>query len=322
MKKTAFLIFVIICLAHSAFLQSEEMPEQPDNIVEERNFTISFFTTYPIFEIGIEGIKNGEPYGNEISYASNPPLTTGLSFEYKGLGISVLKSFENIKDEKKYGKTKSIEEQLFYYSRHWGIDIYHQNYEGLYLKSAASALDSEKIRPDIKVDNIGFSGYYSLFDKFSLASAFANEPVSESSGSPLVYLSANSFKISAGYSLVPQSIKYIYYNFPEYTGGRYSNISTGGGVAGVYKFKKNKSLFVSGAVLLGLGYMSIEDSTKNGSTSFSAAIKASAGYNNGIFHAILKFTFYYNSTLETGNKTDFNAYCVPTMFEFTSGYSF
>ncbi|MBP8083216.1 MAG: DUF4421 family protein [Spirochaetes bacterium] len=324
MKK---LFFLIMGLSIFIPLFSEE---ETDETV--KNFNIRLFANSPIQNIEMKTIVEGEQKGKEVSYDANPYANAGISASYKWLGFTYSRAVGSLKDQNKFGKTKARDYQFYLYQKHFGADIFYQNYSGYYLRNPSDfgyiEGDPETIRSDIKVRNIGVNIYYSFSDDFSLSECFKQmENNFNSSGSPLVSLSVNEFKISGDSSLIPESVQADYGDFADYRGGRYKSISAGGGYAYLKTYSNN--LYASAALMAAVGYMNSredlhEKNIRSHSLSINVNLKLSAGYSSDYFYAGLTAFAFVNSTSksEKEDKTYTDISCTGGTIELFAGIRF
>jgi len=324
MKK---LFLLIMGLSIFIPLYSEE---ETDETV--KNFNIRLFANSPIQNIEMKTMANGEQKGKEVSYNANPYANAGISASYKWLGFTYSRAAGSLKDEKKFGKTKANDYQFYLYQKHFGADIFYQNYSGYYLANPSDfgyrEGDPETIRSDIKVRNIGINVYYSFSDDFSLSECFKQmENNYKSSGSPLVSISVNEFKISGDSSLIPESVQADYGDFADYRGGRYKSISAGGGYAYLKTYPNN--LYASAALMAAVGYMNSKENIKirevqSHSLAINVNLKLSAGYSSEYLYAGLTAFGFLNSTSKSSDKdrtcTDIS--CMGGMVELFAGIRF
>ena len=322
------IFFIIISLSLCLPLFSEE----ENNTETEKNFNIRVFTNSPIQNIEMKAMMDGKQVGKEVSYDANSTMTAGVSASYKWLGLTYSRTAGSLKDEDKFGKTKARDYQVYIYQKQFGADLYYQKYQGYFLSNPTDfgyvEGDHQTKRSDIKVRNIGTNIYYTFFDDFSLAECFKQmENNYKSSGSPLVSLSINEFRISGSKSLIPESAQANYGDFADYRGGRYRSISAGGGYA--YLKTYTNSLYASAALMAAIGYMnSKEDLNTREIQSHSLAInvnlKISAGYSSEYLYAGLTAFGFLNSTSKSSDKekTSTDISCMGGMVEFFAGIRF
>ncbi len=128
-----------------------------------------------------------------VSYAPNSPVGLGLSFAYKGFSFRGSYGFDFMRDPK-LGKTKIIDFQTHYHGRKFILDLYVQDYKGMYAENDKAELTG--IHPDIRLVQYGASWQY-VFNhrRFSYRAAF--------NSSERQLQSAGSFQAGAG----------VYYNY-------------------------------------------------------------------------------------------------------------
>ncbi|WP_281235498.1 DUF4421 family protein [Flavobacterium gelatinilyticum] len=125
---------------------------------------------------------------NENNYIPNNRLTAGLGFAIKNTIFSFQPGygFFPLKDNKEYGKSKTMDFQIHNYGRKMILDLFLQNYKGFYTENNSGEV--RNIFPDMSVLHIGAEATY-LFNnkKFSSKAAFdLNEIQLQSAGSWLL----------------------------------------------------------------------------------------------------------------------------------------
>lgn len=326
MKKT-FLIMLALSLS-LPLISAEETKESES----EKNFNIRVFSNSPIQNIEMKTMKDGDQIGKAVSYDANSTITAGVSASYKWIGLTYSRSAGSLKDEDKFGKTIAKDYQVYVYQKKFGADLFYQKYEGYYLSNPSdfgyTEGDPQTKRSDIKVRNVGANIYYSFFDDFSLAECFKQmENNYKSSGSPLVSLSVNEFKISGNSSLIPEAAQADYGDFADYRGGRYRSISAGGGYAYLKTYSNNT--YTSAALMAAIGYMNSKENinireVQSHSLAINVNLKLSAGYSSEYFYAGLTAFGFLNSTSKSSDKgrtcTDIS--CMGGMVELFAGIRF
>lgn len=194
-----------------------------------------------------------------LTYSINSELHFGFGFNYSVFGVNVSFSpFNNVSEESKYGKTKSIDLRINLYGRSVIFDLYLLNHSGFYLSNPEAILEGwtdvegHPLRPDIHVFSTGIVTQY-IFNnkKFSLRATYLqNEWQKKSAGSFIVGASLFYMLFDADSSFIPSNIQN-----PDFIGGyklNHSsslNIGVNGGYS--YTFVLKQNFFVSLGLTVG-----------------------------------------------------------------------
>lgn len=123
---------------------------------------------------------------NEVTYDPNRPITIGLGFNYKKMGMSFSYGLGFLSNEKK-GKTESFDIQYHNYGSKFTFDIIGQVYKGFY-NDDYELNDNYMVYNNLKAIKFGFFGQY-IFNssKFSYNAAFSQRGIqAKSAGSFLL----------------------------------------------------------------------------------------------------------------------------------------
>lgn len=193
---------------------------------------------------------------NEVTYDPNRPISVGLGFNYKKMGMSFSYGMDFLTNEKK-GKTESFDIQYHNYGNRFNFDIIGQVYKGFY-NDDSEQNDNYEVHGDLKAIKFGFFGQY-IFNssKFSYNAAFSQR------GRQLK--SAGSFLLGGGFYY-----SQIFSDLPDFfidsTQVRLTNIQMG----------------------TSIGYAYTWAFTKN----FNCSVSIAAGFNGGMITTTKQFMIY------------------------------
>lgn len=208
---------------------------------------------------------------DEISYKPNSPYGIGLGVTYKNISLSGSYGFDFMRDKKK-GTTKSLDLQYHRYGRKVVVDIFFQNYKGLYTDT------DEKngiytYFPDVHLIQYGaFAQYIFNGNRFSYRAAFDQDE--------LQLKSTGSFLLGGG----------VYYNKAKSDSSlvfiderQLNNFQFGVSAGYAYTWVINKRVFISGSLSVGVnvGAESIDRFGKERLEVYPTIFpRFSAGYNH------------------------------------------
>ena len=112
----------------------------------------------------------------KIAYRSNRPYGFGMGVYLFEVAAELTFSVPVAEKQKDlYGESKARDLQLNILGKQWGLDVYHQRYDGFYIDDPSAKVPAGKPypqRPDITTRNLGFTGNYVFNNKkFSFRSA-------------------------------------------------------------------------------------------------------------------------------------------------------
>lgn len=182
LKKTICLLFLFSVLVVKAQVDSSYIKIYPQKIRIMGYVSSSF-------------IQITDDNGN--NYTPNNRLTAGIGFAIKNTIFSFQpgSGLIPLKDNKKYGKSKTMDFQIHNYGRKMILDLFLQNYKGFYKENNSEEFAT--IFPKMSVLHIGTEATY-LFNnnKFSSKAAFdLNEIQVQSAGSWLLGGGAYFYKL-------------------------------------------------------------------------------------------------------------------------------
>lgn len=175
-----------------------------------RKFIISPFLVKNLtaFSLATPGVQD------HIRYYSNSPVGLGLrlGFDWLSLSGSYRVGFIDPDFNKEKGKTKTLNLQTTFAARNFLIDVYFQNYKGMYIRAdALPAYTSERFyaRPDVHTRLLGGTGMW-VFNgrKFTARPPFKFDARQKrSAGSLLAGIEFLSGSAKGDSSLVPAAYK-------------------------------------------------------------------------------------------------------------------
>jgi len=243
-------------------------------------------------------LENLPSRNSSRSFRSNKPYSFGVGMYLFELGFEL--AFAVPLDEKSkalYGESHARDIQLNIYGKKWGIDAYHQKYEGFYIVDPNVDVPANVPLPqrnDIETTNNGVTVSY-IFNnkKFSFRSAynFAERQL-QSAGSFLLIASLSSFKAYADSAIIGREYINQYGD-----GALIQKIKTTAlGVAPGYTYSLiHKGFFLNGTLAIGpsnnwLFYQN-DDGKQKSDIAFNAFILArlAIGYNGDRFFGGLSF---------------------------------
>lgn len=189
-----------------------------------------------------------------LTFKPNNSFSFGLGLYIFEIGASI--TFDIPIDEQqrtRYGESSSRDIQLNLLRKEWGLDLGYQKYTGFYVidkGNEPAAGDPFPQRPDIVSRNFGATGHY-LFnhEKFSFRAVYNfSERQLYSKGSFLVFVSVNSFKISADRSILTSDQETSFGEAVSFKSLRYATF----GVAPGYTYSLiYKNFFLNGMLAIG-----------------------------------------------------------------------
>lgn len=232
------------------------------------------------------GISNREDPGRKLNYKPNNSYSLGMGVYLFEIAVEL--SFAIPIGERSintYGASDVRDLQANFLGKHWGVDLYHQNYSGFYVANPDPTTSSSEPyikRPDIKLINKGFSGVYALNkNKFSLRAPYNySERQLKSAGSFVVSGGLNSFRLQADSSVLTNTISSPTSSFREF---QYTGLSLAPGYTHTLVYK---SFFLNGVFSYGPTHYWISYTAKDQSTKYDisintfADIRISLGYNS------------------------------------------
>jgi len=306
--------------------KKKKLPENIEAIDSKFSFSPIYVNEYSFFKIK----SRAESNAGEMKYKPNVTASVGAKISFKNISISYVHALPQSED---FGKTKATNLVFNFQKRIFGMQLFWIKYDGLYIDTLdryrlyndmyINGVDSAFIlRPDIKLNDIGFKNYFVFRKNFSVNAAFEQtERQKKTAGSFMLMYSGNFIKIEneKGKSLILESQKEFYpriYDIYKLNSLAFK-IAPGIGYSFIIKKYFNFSfIFLAGPSAQYKWYhLDGSDYTKYGLwLSYYYEVKAALGYNGKIFMAniiysrsqdILGFSKKYNDN-DYDCKTNFN----------------
>lgn len=237
-------------------------------------------------------------HDDQVLYRPNTPFNVGFGFNYKFIGINLGFNLPFINDDKKYGKTRSLDLQTHLYLRKVVLDFYGQSYRGYYLANSRGLLngfapgDPLPVRPDLRNLNLGLSMQYIFNDRrFSYRAAWLqNEYQKKSAGSVLLGVDLFGSRMKGDSGLIPHNISRadFFNNINFYRTGVVS-LAPSVGYAYTYVYKGHWFATASITASAGVNYtvLNLVDGSNMSKVGFgwNNNFRASAGYNSSEYFA-------------------------------------
>jgi hypothetical protein len=290
-----------------------------------RDYSAYIFPTVYLasFTQGVTFNTNGQPF-RTVDYQPSQPVRIGGSLFYKWLGLAFSLPLAMDPDqERRLGKTKSLDFQFNFYFRRWGLDAYYQDYRNFYINNSGGIFpnyntDVQVQRTDIKTFNMGANAFY-VFNhkKFSYQAAFNQaERQLKSAGSFIMMGSFTRFQINADSAMVPLLNPATSNRDLFITRGLFA--ASGISVGYAHTFVIKKKAFFSLTLLPGiaLGYMDFTNAFGEKLTSvrghFRFNTRAALGFNGDRYYYGITFfsdinNIYFNEAASL-NFTTANAF--------------
>jgi hypothetical protein len=241
--------------------------------------------------------------GDKLPYSTNDNLSLGAGFNWRFLGLNLgfKMPFVN-SDTKRFGRTRSVDIQSFFYFRKLQVDLYAQAYNGMYI-SDRRTLISPRIdnafpyREDMRARNFGMNAQY-IFNnrRFSYRAAFVqNEYQKKSAGSFILGGAIYHFRAKADSAIIPGDIVYAgTYWKDDYTKTNITSLSISAGYAYTLVVKKNFFATASFTAGPGLNYTSRKDDVADLSSggldyALNGTLRLAAGYNSPDYFAGVQY---------------------------------
>lgn len=143
----------------------------------------------PFIDVSSYSYYLGEPDIRGYAYVPNFSPRNGLTVGAKQFEISYAAAWDLPEDEiQRRGRTEQSSVMFQTRWRSMAIDLYFQNYRGLYAGNPLTELDTHRPRrytqfPDATVNNFGINFYYSFAeDRYSFKAAFSQKEIQTRSG--------------------------------------------------------------------------------------------------------------------------------------------
>ena len=204
-----------------------------------------FWTKSPVaFSIATPNEKQ------RIRYFDNKPGSIGLrlGFDWLSVGASYKAGFLDPDYRKEKGETKALNLQTSFTARKLLIDVYYQNYKGLYMRADELPPYTEElfyVRPDVNTKMLGVTGKY-VFNgkKFSARPPFKFDVWQKrSAGSVMAGFEFISGSAKGDSALVPAAYRAVY---PHSGINKMNYLLFGPGVGYGHTFVIKKHFFIMG----------------------------------------------------------------------------
>lgn len=201
--------------------------------------------------------------GYNLSYRPNTTLNMGVGATYKWATLNLAYGFAFLNPDRGQGKTKYLDLQFHNYGRKILVDVFGQFYRGFFLspKGYATSADQFYVRPDLRINEVGFSAQYVLnYRKLSYRASFLqNEWQKKSAGSFLIGIELYTGRLRADSTLVPTTINKEMAD-TQLRKIRFTEVGPNVGYAYTFVYKKNFFLTGSASVSLNFGRSEFESS--------------------------------------------------------------
>lgn len=153
-------------------------------------------------------------HSNNLKYLPNGYYNLGIGFNFRSFGLSFAAKLPEFQSNKqKYGETKRIGFQSYFYPGKFSVDLFTSFIQGYYLKNSFDHLpaytrEKEYQRPDVSSATIGSTvNYIFNHSKFSYKAAFTDtEKQKRSAGSVIAGGSIFIYQTKADSAIVPRGI--------------------------------------------------------------------------------------------------------------------
>ncbi len=284
MTRIILLIVCTLCIqavdAQTDTLNSEYIERYPDK-----------FFIWPVIkkkELSF-GIGNRDNPDTKLNYKLNNAYSLGMGVYLFEVALELSFAIPiGDRSTDTYGASEVRDLQAAFLGKHWGAELFYQNYSGFYVANpniTPSSPEPYIKRSDIKLINRGVSGVYAFNkDKFSLKSAYNySERQLKSAGSFVVSGALNTLRLQADSAVLTQVYSPIFYPTSSFREFQYTGLSLAPGYTYTLVYK---SFFLNGVFSYGpthywISYTAQDQSTKYDiSINTFADIRFSLGYNS------------------------------------------
>jgi hypothetical protein len=267
------------------------------------------------------------PSKNEkLSYKPNGNYGMGLGMYLFEIGFELTFSVQpKTSTQYLYGHSRVSDLQANILGKHWGIDVFTQNYNGFYRTDKNISVPANMPypqRPDISTWNTGVNGIY-LFNKnkYSIRAAYNfSERQLRSGGSFLLTGTLNTFSLRADSAIYGAHYENIFGASADFSKMDYTTISVAPGYAHTFVFR---NLFFNGSLSIGPAnhWVYIQSATASKyeiKLNNFVDLRLSIGYNSDRFFSGISFvTQARNIKFEQVQFTSSNS-----IFKIVLGYRF
>lgn len=248
MRTATFTIILgLICIFQTTLAQTDTL--RYDTSYYERYTRKLIVTPFLVKNLTAFSVATPE-VENKVRYYSNSPVGLGVRVGFDWLSLSASYGVGVIDPDfdKAKGKTKALNLQTSFLAKKFLIDIYFQNYKGLYMRADAMPPYTTEffyVRPDVTSKLLGVNGVW-VFNgkKFSARPPFKFDVwQKKSAGSLLAGIEFLSGSARGDSSLVPSAYKNSY---PQAQINKMSYTLFGPSVGYGHTFVINKHFFITG----------------------------------------------------------------------------
>ena len=271
-------------------------------------------------------IENLPHKSEKLSYKPNGSVGLGWGMYLFEIGFELTFSIQpKTSSQYLYGHSKVKDLQANILGKHWGLDVFTQNYDGFYRtdKNAPVPVNTPyPQRPDISTWNTGVNGIY-LFNKnkYSIRAAynFAERQI-RSGGSFLMSGTLNTFSLRADSAIYGAHYESTFGASTDFKKMDYTTFSIAPGYAHTFVFK---NIFFNASLSVGPAnhwvYFQSATATKHETTLNSFVdLRLALGYNSNRFFSGVSFvTQARNMKMEQVQFSSSNS-----TFKFVIGYRF
>lgn len=236
-------------------------------------------------------IENSPGKSEKLSYKPNGNVGLGWGLYIFEIGFEITFSFQpEANSQYRFGHSRVNDLQINLLSKHWGLDVFTQNYNGFYRTDKNISVPSNlpyPQRPDISTWNTGVNGIY-VFNKnkYSLRAAYNfSEKQIRSGGSFLLTGTVNTFSLRADSAVYGTKYEPKFGASTDFSKLDYTTVSIAPGYAYTLVYK---SLFVNGSLSIGpanhwVWYQSAAGAKTDITLNSFVDFRASIGYNSERF---------------------------------------
>ncbi len=307
--KYLIIILLVFLVVFSVEARDKKKKKKKKEVPENIDVIESKFSLAPIYvnEFSYLLIKNRNlEQAGQMKYKPNIIGSVGAKMTIKNFTISYVHA---LPQPEEFGKTKAKNFVFNYQRRLFGVQFYWTQYDGVYLDTLdrygifddmyKKGLDNAYVlRPDIKINNIGFQMYFTTTKSFSINAAFEQtERQKKTAGSFLMLVGANYMSVSndKGKSLILSSQeKYFPKTKDLYSLGTVSiKVAPGIGYSFIFKKYYSLSTILDGGLNFQFKWYDLDISNRTHFSpwaSFYYQARLALGYNGERFFANLVYS--------------------------------
>lgn len=237
-------------------------------------------------------LNSRDDKGKKLSYKPNTSFSAGVGFYIFEVAAEITLAVPiGERSKTTYGSSDARDLQINFLGKQWGVDAYHQKYNGFYVPNPNpnSAFPNVFIkRSDIELINTGVNVRYVFNNnKFSLKSAYNySERQLKSAGSFIMSGTLNTFRLQADSSVLSEIYAPAISATSTFKNFQYTAFSVAPGYAYSLIYK---SFFLNGTFSIGPAHYWIEYTAPDQSTQYNitlntfADVRVALGYNSEHF---------------------------------------